>query len=352
MPGQPPLMLPVAAASGAYPPLTVTPSFRALPWSLRILFLALAALLTACRTPPSSVRFVVYQGAQAPALAQSLGFLERQGLRVDLTETAGTAKAMEALLAGSADIILGTYEQALQMNAKGRAVQAFYLLNECHCLALVAIPQSKVRALEGLRGATVGVAAPGGSMQFFVTHLAAGQGIPPAAFSVASIGAGPQAAVAIERAKVDAGVVLFGSYLALKQRNPQLRVLAETFTREGARRALGTDRYPAGVLLARAEWLAANRNTAENIARAMQDTVRWMQSHTIDEVRAQLPAAGRLPDPAVERELLRTLIPLYSPNGRIDPEAAHAVQTLLSRSDPAVDAVVLERTYTNELIPR
>ena len=53
-------------------------------------------------------------------LAQELGLYREEGLDVELQDFAGGAKALQALVGGSADVVSGFYDHTIQMAADGR----------------------------------------------------------------------------------------------------------------------------------------------------------------------------------------------------------------------------------------
>jgi NitT/TauT family transport system substrate-binding protein len=313
---------------------------------MRLLLLLALIFSAACRPPAPTVRLVTFQGAEAPLLAHKLGIFEKSGLKVDLQETPGTAKAMEALLGGSADSIIGTYEQAIQLQAKGQRVVAYRLLTECHCLALLAPPSKKeIRRVSDLAGKTVGVGAPGGSMQTFVAYLLERAGAPPASY--AGIGVGASAYAAIEGGQVDAAVVLASTLMRVKERYPDIRILAETFTEEGSRNAFGFSRYPSMALLARQEWLSAHEPTARALSAALRDSVAWMQSHTPEQTRDAL--GGNM-----DLGALKLHLPRYSATGEFSAEGAVFVRQQLMKAGRIPTGAVppIDATYTNAFLQR
>src|SRR6476660_4116518 len=96
-------------------------------------------------------------------LAQQLGFYEAEGVRVKLENFPGGAKALQSLLGGSADVVSGFYDHTLQMAAEGRRMKAFALMLHYPGLVVVVAPKKSgsIQKLEDLKGATVGVTAPG-----------------------------------------------------------------------------------------------------------------------------------------------------------------------------------------------
>ena len=58
-------------------------------------------------------------------LAQELGFYRDEGIDAELQDFAGGAKALQALVGGSADVVSGFYDHTIQMAAEGREFVAF-----------------------------------------------------------------------------------------------------------------------------------------------------------------------------------------------------------------------------------
>jgi NitT/TauT family transport system substrate-binding protein len=311
-------------------------------------FLAAAVLLlSACggrSTPPTTIRLVTFQGAEAPLLAKSQGLFAKAGLNVELQETAGTAKAMEALLGGSADSIIGTYEQTLQLQAKGQRVVAYRLLTECHCLALLVPPaKANIKRIEDLAGKTVGVGAPGGSMQVFVSYLLDKAGVAEASY--VAIGVGASAYAAIESGKVDAAVVLASTLQRVRERYPDVRVLAETFSEAGSQQAFGFSNYPSMALIGHQDWLDKNAESARGLSAALGDAVAWIKSHTAEQTREAL--GGNM-----DLSALQLHLPRYSSSGQFEAEPANFVRLQMEKSRRIPRGAIgsIDATYTNAFV--
>lgn len=284
---------------------------------------AALASLSSCSRAGGAVRLVTFTGAVDPYLAESLGEFSRQGLSVEITAVPATAKAMEALASGNADVIVGTYEQAVQMEARGLRLRPVAVLDTCHCLAIVSLSPS-IRSISDLPGRLVGVAGLGGQMQNFARHLLAGR---EAAY--VPIGVGQGAVTAIENSRVDAGVVLFTTFEALRQRHPDMKVLAETYSAEGMKRHLGVSSYPSKTLLATERWAAANPGRVTALRSAFLATARWMRTHSAPEILEKLPAAARGPDEATDRMLLELIKPHLTLDGAVPPGAEAVVRRVV-----------------------
>jgi NitT/TauT family transport system substrate-binding protein len=78
-------------------------------------------------------------------LAQELGYYRDEGIDVELQDFAGGAKALQALVGGSADVVSGFYDHTIQMAAEGREFVAFVTMLRFPGMVLATSPQSAAR---------------------------------------------------------------------------------------------------------------------------------------------------------------------------------------------------------------
>ena len=83
-------------------------------------------------------------------VAKAHGYFKDEGLDIETVDFAGGAKALEAVVGGSADIDAGSFEHTLQMQAKGQGVQCIERRRRAQ-LRLAREQRVKVRALR-IRG--------------------------------------------------------------------------------------------------------------------------------------------------------------------------------------------------------
>jgi NitT/TauT family transport system substrate-binding protein len=321
-----------------------------------------AAISLSCGNPPagSDTRVRIAIGGQTmmvylpTTLAQELGFYKAEGLDVELQDFDGGAKALQALMGGSADVVSGFYDHTIQMAAEGRALTAFVAMLRYPGMILVTSPQAaaRVTGIPALKGGIAGVTTPGSSTHMFLNVLLTQHGVPIESVSAAAIGSGAASVAAIERGRVDAGWMADPAFTLLRKRNPGVRVLADLRDEQGTLDAFGTSNYPGAVLYANATWLEANRDTAARLARAIVNTLRWMQTHSDEQIADRTPPALRGDDLALYVEALKSSRAIFSTDGVMSPDGAAAVRTVLAASNPKVNAasIMLSRTYTNDFL--
>jgi NitT/TauT family transport system substrate-binding protein len=285
-------------------------------------------------------------------LARELGFYREEGLEVELQDHAGGAKALQAMIGGSADVVSGFYDHTIQMAAEGRALIAFVTMLRFPGLVLATSPQSAVTRIEDLKGRVAGVTTPGSSSHMLLTFLLHRHGVPVESVSVTGIGGAGTAIAAVERGKVDVGMMTDPAFTIVRRRAPGVRILADLRHAEGVKEAFGTSTYPASVLYADAEWVRANREKAGRLARAIRRTLEWIQAHSPQDIADRTPAAFRGEDPALYADAVKNTMSMFSPDGVMAADGAEAVRRLLAEStDKVRNATIdLSKTYTNELV--
>jgi sulfonate transport system substrate-binding protein len=287
-------------------------------------------------------------------LAQELGYYNDAGLEVELQDFEGGAKALQALLGGSADVVSGYYDHTIQMAADHREFVAFVTMLRYPGLILVSSPQAagKVTDISALRGRIVGVTTPGSSSHMFLTFLLTKHQLSGDAVSVTAIGSGASAVAAIESGRIDAAWIGDPAFTLVKKRNPGVRILADLRTEAGTREAFGVGIYASSVLYSTSGWVNAHRDTASRLARAIVKTLAWMSTHSEEEIANRVPKKLRGEDDALYVEALKASRPIFSTDGMMTADGASAVREVLNASMPKVrDASIdLSKTYTNDLI--
>src|SRR5687767_6056256 len=60
-------------------------------------------------------------------IAERKGYFKAEGLDVEIVDFPGGAKALQAMVGGSADIVSGAYEHTINMQARGQPIVAIAL---------------------------------------------------------------------------------------------------------------------------------------------------------------------------------------------------------------------------------
>jgi NitT/TauT family transport system substrate-binding protein len=195
------------------------------------------------------------------------------------------------------------------------------------------------------------VSAPGSSTDFFLKYLLAKNGVDPNSVAVIGIGLDATAVAAMEQGIVDAAVMLDPTPTLLKAKYPALRILSDVRTQEDTLSVFGGE-YPGGALYSRGDWIAKHEKETQGLTNAILATLKWIQSHTAEEIMAKMPDELVGPDKTLYLAALKNSIPMYSTTGRMDPKGAQAVLAVFSQSSPEVAKakIDLSKTYTNRFV--
>ena len=287
-------------------------------------------------------------------LAQELGHFRDEGLRVSIDEFSGGSKVLESMMAGSTDVMCDNYNVILFMAAQGRQLKAFAVTTVVPTFLLAVSPTkvNRIRSVEDLKGALVGVGSFGGSQyripEYFLTrHGLAIDDVKPIA-----TGVGPSAVAALEHGKVDVGILNSSAFRVLKRRPPGTRALLDPRSRDGCRELFGVDAFPTGCLMATPAWVDRHPDTARRLARAMVKTLRWIHAHSTEEVRARLGEKFRTEDGEADIVTLRDIIAGLSTDGRMPLGGPEIVYKVFASSFDKLQAAKfdLSKTYTNEFL--
>lgn len=311
--------------------------------------LAAALAAVACGGHASPKIKLAIAAQQSPSqlltyLAAELGYFSECGLQVELVEFPGSAKAMEALLGGSVDVVSGYHEQALQLPVGAPPMQSFVAMTNGLLVALAVSPQAAagIRSLDQLSGRTVGVTALGSATHLWLNALLLKRNVRPDQVTPVAISTAARAVAAIENGVVSAAVVSDFTVRTLEKKFGSIRILADTRTPSAAREFYGTDQYPGAVLFARQSWMQHNPAGARSLACGINRARTWVQSRSAEDVAARMPASHIGGDPAIYTEVIRQTIAMLTPDGRFTLDGAEAARRLTNSPRAAQDS------FTNE----
>ena len=288
-------------------------------------------------------------------LAQQLDHYKKAGLDVEMIAFKGGSEALTAVLGGSADVVSGYYDHTVKLAAKGKAMQAIVTYDQFPGLVLVVAPKhtNDIKSVADLAGKNVGVSAPGSSTDFFLKYLLRKSNLDPAKTAVVGVGLGATAVAAMEKGELHAAVMLDPAVTQMKTRHADIRILADTRSAADTRAVFGGD-YPGGTFYATADWVQKNTKAAEALADAMVMTLKWIHSHSAEEIAAKMPKEYSAGDPALYAAAIKNSLPMYSKTGLMDPKGAEAVFAVFASSDPEVASAKVDvaKTYTNVFVEK
>ena len=285
-------------------------------------------------------------------LAKQLGEYDKAGVEIELIDFKGGSQALQAVIGGSADVVSGYYDHCVNLAAKGQALQSFVVYDRYPGMVLAVSPEAKdIKSIKDLANKAVGVSAPGSSTDFFLKYLLSKNGVDPNSVGVVGIGLAATAVAAMDMGKVNAAIMLDPAITLMQGKHKDIKILSDTRTAKDTLDVFGGE-YPGGALYTRAEWIAKNEATVQKMTNAIVATLKWIHSHTPEEIMAKMPDELVGPDKALYLAALKNTIPMYSTTGMMDPKGAQAVLAVFSQSVPEIAKanIDLSKTYTNRFV--
>jgi NitT/TauT family transport system substrate-binding protein len=283
-------------------------------------------------------------------VAERKGYFKDEGLEVEIPDFAGGARALQALVGGSADMVSGAYEHTINMAAKKQPIKAVVLQAKYSSMVLL-LPKDKAAKYRGpqdLKGLKVGVTAPGSSTNMFVNNILAKGGLKPTDISVVGVGTGAAAFAAMDKGEIDA-LSNLDPVVTQLEATGKFVAIADTRTEKGMQDIYGGD-YHASVIYTTDEFVKKYPNTVQAVVNAMVRADKWIAKATPQEIVDLMPAEYKAGNPSVYKDALLKNMIGYSADGQMSLKAAENVYKVLVQFEPSVMAagkIDLNQTFDN-----
>jgi NitT/TauT family transport system substrate-binding protein len=276
-------------------------------------------------------------------LADQLGYFRAEGLEVEFVEGgAGT------------DIVAGTFDQVLALQARGLSQMAFVLQARTPGLALGVSTRwlPRFNSLADLKGRRVGIASTGATGQLMASLALARAGLGPQDVSFVNVGPAPLAPQALRTGTVEAICGPDPAITMLEQRT-EVRIVTDTRSLKGTQDLFGGP-MPAACIHASQEFLQKNPATCQAVANAVVHALKWLQTAGPRDLLRAVPESYLLGDRALYLAAFERARESISTDGRMPPEGARTALRVLSDFDALVrsGSILPARTYTNQFADR
>ena len=275
------------------------------------------------------------------ALTEKLGYFKEQGLNVEISDFKGGSQSLTALVGGSVDVVTGAYEHTIRMQVKGQDIVAVVELGRYPgiVLAVKKDRMDKIKSIADLKGAKIGVTAPGSSTNMIAWYLMSKAGLKPDDASFVGVGAGPSAIAAIKRGDIDA-ISNIDPVIATLEASGDVVVMAETRTTEGANKVFGGT-MPAAVLYFKRDFIEKNPNTVQALVNAFYKSLKWLEKATPEQIADAVPQEYWLGDKALYMKAVQANRQVYSLDGIVSEGSQKRSLDFLRQFDKEIaDATV------------
>ena len=280
-------------------------------------------------------------------IAERLGLFEKEGLKVEIHDFQGGARALQSLVGGSADVVCGAYEHTILTRAKGQAIKAIALQN-FSLGTVIGLSTEKARTYRSpkdLAGLKIGVTSPGSASSIAVALLLARDGLTLDKVSIIGVGTGATAVAAMKSGQID-GISNFDPAILLLERDGVIQPIVDTRTREGLDTLYGGP-IAGSAFYTTDDFIRRNPRTTQAFVNAVVKAMQWLQTAPVAEIVAAVPpeyyAGGDRASYATMVELHRKS---FSTDGRTDPNWAENTYRALKEHQEVLKHVTVDLSLT------
>jgi NitT/TauT family transport system substrate-binding protein len=276
-------------------------------------------------------------------VAEQKGFFKDEGLDVEIVDFAGGAKALQAVVGGSADVVSGAFEHNINMQAKGQSMRAFVLQGRAPQIVLAVSTKTmpNFKSVADLKGKKIGVSAPGSSTN-----------MKPSDVSYVGVGVSQGAVAALRSGQIDA-ISNLDPVMTILARGNDIKIISDTRDVAEADKVFGGP-MPAATLYAPVAFIDKNPNTVQALTNAIVRANKWIQQAGPSEIVKAVPESYLLGDRAVYIDAFMKAKPALSPDGMIPDQGPATALRALASVDPAMAnaKIDLKAVYTNEFVKK
>lgn len=285
-------------------------------------------------------------------LADRLGYYKDEGITVTLVEESAGQDAELALLAGQVDGAGGFYDHTIDLQSKGKKVEDVVTMADVPGEQLMVSEKyrDKVKTLADLKGLTIGITGLGSSTNMLASYNVVKGGNKESDYKPLPVGAGETLIAAMQQGRIQAAVTSEPTASILKDKH-----IAFTFvdmnSKDGTQQALG-GRYASTSLYMQNDYVKAHPDVVQKLANAYVKTLKWMSTHSAEEIADKVPEEYWAGNKPLYIEALKGQLPMFTTDGKMPAGVPENVLKILSTFKPNVKDVKLDETYTNEFVDK
>lgn len=287
-------------------------------------------------------------------IAEQLGYFKAEGLDVEISDFAGGAKALQALIGGSADVVSGAYEHTINMQSKNQFIQSIVLMGRAPQISVGVSTKTvpNYKTLADLRGKKIGVSAPGSSTNMVANLLLSRAGVKANEVSYVGVGTSAGALSALRSGQIDA-MSNTDPVMTMLEQKGEVKIVSDTRTLKGTQDVFGGP-MPAACFYTHVDFVQKNPNTCQALANAIVHSLKWLQTAGPSDIIKTVPEGYLLGDRALYLASFNKVREAIATDGVLPDEGARTALRALASFDPAIkpEKINLAKTYTNEFARR
>jgi NitT/TauT family transport system substrate-binding protein len=283
-------------------------------------------------------------------VAERLGYLKGDGMDVTIVNIRDEVPHAQMLADGRVDAVLAYYHHNIVSQSKGLYSEAIVTLGVTPgAKVLVANGvRDKYKNVADLKGSRVIAGGDGSSKTTLSNYMVMAGGHAIGDYVRLSTGGKEKNVAALRDGSADFVVAPTpdGDYYLAQG---AATVFADLTTVEGTRSNLGA-LFPSSTVFMNRERVKQHPEIAQHLANAFVRTLKYINSHSAEEIAALIPSEVSGKDRNAYLAILKQEIPMFANDGRMPADGAQKELGVLSAFNPAFKTVRIDLTYTNEFV--
>jgi NitT/TauT family transport system substrate-binding protein len=223
-------------------------------------------------------------------LAEQLGYYKEQGVDMQLsTEQDGGVGAEDAMVSGQVDMSGAWYNHTYDFQLEGKDVISVVQLSGAPGERIMCNPKANVHSPADIKGKNMGVTDLGSGTDTLTQFIASKAGLKSGKdYKTVKAGAGATAIAAIKNGLADCVMTTQPTVTAMESQGVAESAI-DLATTDGANKAVGGN-WPAASIIAKKEWVDANKDTVQKVVNALVKTMHWIATHSAQDIADKLPS--------------------------------------------------------------
>jgi len=288
-------------------------------------------------------------------VARSKGFIREEGLDLEVTDFGSGAKGLQALIGRNVDMTIGVYEHTIRMQAKGMDIRSVVLHSSAPGIAIAITRQfaTKYKEPKDLKGARIGVSAPGSATHLLLNQFLVQNGLQPNDVSVLGVGNTAGAVAAIRTGGELQAIVNYDPVITELAMAGDIKLVLDLRTLDTTRQFFKSD-FAFLSTYAHADYIEKNPAVIQAVVNGTVRALLWMKSVKPEEILAAVPEEYWRARKELYLDTIRMNLQGFSPDGLLSPDAARTVYEGLLSYDKEVKSarIDLAKTYDNRFVAR
>lgn len=285
-------------------------------------------------------------------LTEALGYFKDENLDVTLVDEPSGTDTETEVVAGHADMGSGSYDHTLDLQAQGKIITAVLdmLQTPGEFVMVSAAKADTIKSPKDFKGINIGVTSIGSGTHTLMRAMVVDAGLQVADANYVKAGAGDTFIAAMKQGQIDVGITTQPTVLQLETSGVG-KLLVDLSKPDTTEAALGGP-YPFISLWAKADWIAANKDTVQRVVNAYVKTLKWIQTHTAADIAAKLPADYSAADTAGYIKALTDSYGMFNPTGQFAAGSIESVLKINKMFKDNLTNIDLSKTYDSEFVDK